>query len=228
MTGQSPTRDVVPPERRAYRHLAAVVLFVAVIAGGLAADLLSKHFVFQSFLGNPELAAQLARVQALADRDLKNVPARDAMRIPQVSGLLQRRVMPGLKFTLSTNPGIVFGATMIPRAMVNLATVLTIILVIGFFATSDRAAYGSHIALACIIGGALGNLYDRLFSVVRLPADWVLPIANEVRDFIDFSDLGYVWVFNIADVLLVVGVALLILTWMRPRRKKQAAAQGQS
>ena len=39
------------------------------------------------------------------------------------------------------------------------------------------------------------------------------PILRNVRDFIDCSDLGYPWVFNVADVLLVIGVAILGLHW---------------
>lgn len=222
MADHLPKRDSVPPERRAYKRPVAIVLFLAVVAAGMAADLLSKHYVFESFLGNPELAARLARLHDQFGGKVEEYSARDIMRAPQISELLHRQVMPGMRFTLSTNPGIVFGATIVPRAVVNLATVLTILLVIAFFATSDRCAYVTHIALACIVGGAMGNLYDRAFSVIKMPAGWIAPITNEVRDFIDFSDIGYVYVFNVADVLLVVGVGLLILAWLlQGRRAKE-------
>ena len=54
------------------------------------------------------------------------------------------------------------------------------------------------VALGLIIGGALGNLIDR----VRLGA---------VVDFLDFSGLHFPWVFNVADCGVSVGVALVLL-----------------
>ena len=51
--------------------------------------------------------------------------------------------------------------------------------------------------VAIIIGGALGNLYDRV-------------AYGFVVDFLDFSGLYFPWVFNIADSAINVGVALLL------------------
>ncbi len=53
------------------------------------------------------------------------------------------------------------------------------------------------VALGMVIGGALGNLIDR----VRFAA---------VADFLDFSRLYFPWVFNIADAGITVGVILLL------------------
>ena len=52
--------------------------------------------------------------------------------------------------------------------------------------------------VALIIGGALGNLYDRV-------------MLGYVVDFLDFSGLGFPWVFNIADTAINVGIAFLLL-----------------
>jgi len=63
------------------------------------------------------------------------------------------------------------------------------------------------VALGLVIGGALGNLIDR----VRFGA---------VADFLDFSGLWFPWVFNIADSGITVGIALLLLdSFTGPREK---------
>jgi signal peptidase II len=54
------------------------------------------------------------------------------------------------------------------------------------------------LALGFVIGGALGNMIDR----VRFGA---------VVDFLDFSGLWFPWVFNVADSAITVGVALLLI-----------------
>jgi signal peptidase II len=62
------------------------------------------------------------------------------------------------------------------------------------------------IALGLVIGGALGNLVDR----VRFGA---------VVDFLDFSGLMFPWVFNIADSGITVGVTLLLLdSFIAPKK----------
>jgi signal peptidase II len=62
------------------------------------------------------------------------------------------------------------------------------------------------IAVGLIMGGAVGNVVDR----VRFGA---------VTDFIDFSELYFPWVFNLADSAITVGVALLLWdSLVTPRR----------
>ena len=53
-------------------------------------------------------------------------------------------------------------------------------------------------SLASILGGSLGNLYDRLYF-------------SAVPDFIDFHFVGFHWfIFNIADIFITVGVIIMI------------------
>jgi signal peptidase II len=62
------------------------------------------------------------------------------------------------------------------------------------------------IALSSIIGGAIGNLIDRLAS-------------GGVTDFIDFHFQGYHWhTFNVADSAITIGICLMLLTSLRPAR----------
>ena len=186
------------PQRWALRSPMAVVVFVSLVLGGLAADLASKHWVFQSLLSDPALIARAEQVRAChVEPDTKAVLHE-----------FRRNVGWGVSFTLSANPGVVFGWPLPPWAVV-IATIVTVVLVCLFFATSDRGAWAVHLSLAFILAGALGNLYDRLFSEIA-PLS-MEPIRRNVRDFIDCSDLYYPWVFNVADVLLVVGVVVLAL-----------------
>lgn len=60
-----------------------------------------------------------------------------------------------------------------------------------------------------IIGGALGNLYDRVSY-------------GYVVDFFDFSGLGFPWVFNVADAAINIGVACLLLDAWQTRERKPA------
>ncbi|MCD6365415.1 MAG: signal peptidase II, partial [Planctomycetes bacterium] len=197
----------------AMRSPQAFLVFTAITAAGLAGDLLSKHYVFKSLLNDPCLTA-------VAHQTLRRHGGQLATE--QVLRIFQRPLLAGVKITLSTNPGVVFGLRM-PSWAVLIATAVTFILVGMFFAASDRRAHSVHVALACILSGALGNLYDRLFSSVA-PLD-MPPIERNVRDFIDCSALYYPWVFNVADMLLVAGVALLALHWITAERRRKAGAR---
>ncbi|HUT60860.1 MAG TPA: signal peptidase II [Phycisphaerae bacterium] len=194
--------------RKAYASARAIAFFLTVTAGGLAADLLTKHYVFHSLLTDPQAAQRLQHARTAnqhADiRDLLSVCSRD--------------VCPGVRFTLSTNPGIVFGLR-VHRLAVNIATVGAMVLVLAMFGSSDRRSAFTHLAMAFIMGGAMGNLYDRLLAEVRLPLAGVEPIRHQVRDFIDLGQLHYPYIFNVADALLVIGVAILVLHWVLPPRR---------
>ena len=81
-----------------------------------------------------------------------------------------------------------------------------------------------------ILAGAMGNFYDRMIAAVRIP-NLPEPITLQVRDFLDFSEvhvlgLNYPYIFNIADVWLVIGVGILLLHWLfagRGGKEKSAA-----
>jgi len=193
----------------------AIVLFVSVAAAGLAGDLLSKHYAFARGLGEAELPDRVERIIAQHDPP---PPPEKVLEMLQIHWPL----IPGVQITLSTNPGAVFGLA-VPRWLMATATVAITVLVAYFFGTSPRRAWSMHVALACILAGALGNFYDRIFGQVQLPH--LPPIRGHVRDFIDCSALYYPWVFNIADMLLVVGVMLLLVHWLiAARRHRDRAA----
>lgn len=89
---------------------------------------------------------------------------------------------------------------------IALAVVVSAVLVAWLARLGDadrRTGWG----LALVLGGAIGNVIDRI---------WL----GHVVDFLDFHWAGYHWpAFNVADMGITCGVALLLLDGFLPRRK---------
>ena len=111
-----------------------------------------------------------------------------------------------LNFSPTQNFGAVFGLAPGKWWLLIGASVFAIYFILQLFWQSRKSQRVFHIFLALVLGGALGNLYDRI-------------LYGNVRDFIHIAvkitDNKYLWpwVFNIADIALVVGVAGLLLGW---------------
>jgi len=207
----------------AWRSAAAVALFLVITVISLVADLWSKQAVCSWLLGDPKVPI---RVEAIRNTHGQDIEPRDVLKALD----LHHKVGAGLRLSLSTNPGVVFGLPM-PPPLVAVATVATILMVGWFFAVSPAGARWSHAALGLILAGAMGNFYDRMIAVVRIP-NLPEPITLQVRDFLDFSEvhvlgLNYPYIFNVADVWLVIGVGILLLHWVFVGRggKDRAAAK---
>ena len=101
--------------------------------------------------------------------------------------------------TMVWNRGISFGIGQSEGVMRWVLFALTLAIAIGFTVWLLRAArWMTGLALALVVGGAIGNMIDR----VRFGA---------VVDFIDFSDVWFKYVFNVADSAVTIGAALLFL-----------------
>lgn len=119
-------------------------------------------------------------------------------------------ILPVFNLTMVWNRGISFGLLRSPDGQELIrwllaafsAAVAAVLIVWARKVERPLAA----VALGLVIGGAVGNLIDR----VRWGA---------VADFLDFSPLGFVWVFNLADSAITVGVALLLLDSLRSAPK---------
>ncbi len=102
-------------------------------------------------------------------------------------------------FTYAQNQGAAWG---IFQGAMNLFFIISIIATIGivyFFIQSHAYQKLTRFGLVLVFSGMIGNLIDRI-------------VFGHVRDFIDFIILGYDFpIFNIADIAITVGVALVIL-----------------
>lgn len=116
------------------------------------------------------------------------------------------RLLPGLELDLGFNSGVAFGALneLPTAALVGALTLLVAALVVsvlrGWLAPPWPAA-------GLLLGGALGNLIDRAGD-------------GRVTDFIDPAR----WPpFNVADIAITFGIALLVLATLREDRRSSAA-----
>ena len=106
-----------------------------------------------------------------------------------------------LNISLMWNEGIAFGLFAFDESFFyNFITILIIIvIIIVFFMILKNKGYKKY-SLILILGGALGNLYDRIFF-------------GAVPDFIDFHIGDFHWfVFNVADIFISIGVIIMILS----------------
>ena len=84
----------------------------------------------------------------------------------------------------------------------------------------------AHIAVGLILAGGLGNLFDRIvIGVVRdflhmLPG-WPLPFKWKYPATLGGGTEIFPWVFNVADVMLLTGMALLMLHINRVEHRRK-------
>ena len=113
-----------------------------------------------------------------------------------------------LNFYLVWNSGIGFGLISMDSGIYYHAVTAVIIVVnfaLIYFLFKTKGLY--PYLLSIIIGGSLGNLFDRLYY-------------HAVPDFIDFHLGNYHWfIFNVADIFITVGIIGLLLIELRRKEK---------
>ena len=105
-----------------------------------------------------------------------------------------------LNINLVWNEGIAFGLLSFDKDyLYNLLTILIIVLIIIIFLMILKNTGFKKYSLLMVLGGALGNLYDRIYF-------------NAVPDFIDFHIGNFHWfIFNVSDIFISLGVLFLII-----------------
>ena len=108
-------------------------------------------------------------------------------------------IFPFLNFYLVWNTGIGFGlisleSNIMYHMLTAIILVINIVLIIFLIKSKGIAAY----LVALIIGGSLGNLFDRIYYYA-------------VPDFIDLHFRDFHWfIFNVADIFITVGIIGLV------------------
>ena len=114
-----------------------------------------------------------------------------------------------INIILVWNTGIGFGLFQIDdNTLYNVITALILLInfvIIYILINSEKF---QRILFSLILGGSLGNLYDRIYY-------------SAVPDYIDLNYNGYHWfVFNVADIFISIGILMLILTEFLKKNEK--------
>ena len=105
-----------------------------------------------------------------------------------------------LNLNLVFNTGIGFGLFSLNAGIYyNLLSILIFLIILVLIYLMFKSKISEKIFFSFIIGGAIGNLYDRIFY-------------KAVPDFIDFHIKDFHWfTFNIADIFISLGIIFMIL-----------------
>lgn len=124
-------------------------------------------------------------------------------------------VLPGVfRLTHVLNTGAAFsifeGSTspFLVRNLLIAFSIAAVVVVVVLLWRIGRPLSPTGVALALILGGAIGNLYDRA-------------LLGHVVDFLEVRLYHYHWPdFNVADSSIVIGACLLLLEMLRPQRSE--------
>ena len=149
----------------------------------------------------------IAAIVLLMDRIAKwavasNIPLRDSVV-----------VIPGVfRLTHVQNPGAAFGLFAESSAQWKVGALVTfsviaLVIVSALLWKNSHSLSTTTIGLSLILGGAMGNLWDRM-------------VSGHVVDFLDFYLGTYHWpAFNVADSAIVIGSCLLLLDFVKFKRQ---------
>jgi signal peptidase II len=150
------------------------------------------------------VALAIAFLVFVVDQGIKSV-VEGSMRVGESIVLV-----PGfLSLTYIKNDGGAFGILGGSQMVLLLGSTAAVVVVLWML-LSGRPSKLTMLGCGLILGGAAGNLLDRLSS-------------GQVTDYVHFS---FWYIFNAADSAIVVGVGLLLLSALRPERTGRRPAVG--
>jgi signal peptidase II len=132
--------------------------------------------------------------------------------IPVISGWL--------RIVHTENPGAAFGVLAdgnpLLRSIILIGVSTGVLFFVGWALWSQNASFSTfltRVGLSMILGGALGNLYDRI-------------VHGTVTDFVEVYRGGWSFpAFNVADSAITVGACLLLIDLLWPRREIKHASE---
>lgn len=137
------------------------------------------------------------------------------------------------RITFIENPGLAFGFD--PginfKLWVSLFSLFASIVLLIFLYTIRNRNFTTRLAIALILGGAVGNLIDRMFYGVFY--NYAPLFYGRVVDFLDFDFIRFSLfgrnfdrfpIFNIADSAVTIGVFLLILFYPKAKKETEPTA----
>ena len=151
------------------------------------------------------------------------------------------------KFTYTENPGMAFGLELGSKLFLTLFSIAATVLIVVYLWHVRTAPRGYRLALAFVLGGALGNVIDRVFYGAAFGECFPSPPGMErlfygcVIDFIHL-DVGVLQIpeaipgiggggyalfpiGNVADLAIIAGVVLVLLTQGAFQRHVEAQSQ---
>jgi lipoprotein signal peptidase len=184
-----------PAAARSYRWL---FWFLAIV--GFCADQSSKYFIF-AHLYNDGHGGKIAVIPEAFHLEANFKQPRPGAEEPieTTDWRTPLRHLFGTKLLPFINEGALFGFGQGKNLLFTIVSVIAAVVIVGWSIRSPsiRDAFLST-ALGLILAGTLGNLYDRV-------------IFDGVRDFLHWNKWFDWYVFNVADVFLVIGASMLIL-----------------
>lgn len=133
------------------------------------------------------------------------------LNLPFGSSWTPIEVLPFFRIVHWLNTGAAFGMFQGGGLIFGVLAVIVSLIIVLYYPKIPREYVWMRIAIAMQMGGAIGNLIDRIrFGPVT-----------------DFIAVGAFPVFNIADASITVGVGILLLNlWLLERKEKAEAAAG--
>ena len=115
-----------------------------------------------------------------------------------------------LNIVLIWNKGIAFGLLSFTESkFYNILSLIISLIVVILVLMSLKSQGFKRYSLLMIVGGALGNLHDRI-------------LFNAVPDFIDFHVGSFHWfIFNVADIFITVGVISMVILEITNNNKQK-------
>ena len=177
-------------------------LFISLAVIGLTADQVSKYGVFKWLHKGGQFAAHTGNEYDVVPGWFKFIAQFDPTTPPSPNGVLNALQTWSAPEMPRVNHGALFGIGGGQKGLANgafaaVSVAAAIAIIVWGTRQSTARERGLMAALGLILGGTVGNLYDRL-------------VFGGVRDFLYFYKIEWP-VFNVADCCLVVGAGLLLV-----------------